>query len=90
MNENYQQNLKVFKKDQPDFEKDISELSSLCVRDLMNKDPLVLSADATYSEALAAFSEHHRVNPIPVVDSARRVIGVVSRFDLIKHFREIR
>lgn len=78
------QNIKVFKKDQSEFQKEIQEISLLVVRDVMNTDPLTLGEQATFMEVLDAFRNHHRVNPIPVIDSDRRVVGVVSRFDILK------
>ena len=56
------------------------------VNPVMNLEPLVLLADATLAEAVKAFSEHHRVNPIPVVDNSGKLVGVVSRFDIIKFY----
>ncbi len=58
------------------------------VGDVMNTDPLVLSDDATVDEAIAAFTEHHRVDPIPVVNSERKVIGIISRADMVKLFQD--
>lgn len=56
--------------------------------DLMNNDPLVLTDDMTVEDAIRAFAEHHKVDPIPVVDADRKVIGVISRFDMVRMFRE--
>ena len=78
------QNLKVFGQDRSRFQKEVEEVANLRVKDVMNTDPLTLSEDATYEEAVAAFRDHHRVNPIPVIDKDRKVIGVVSRFDVLK------
>jgi len=78
------QNLGVYSKDKSQFTKDFEEISSLKVKDVMNKDPLTLFEDATYEEAVQAFRDHHRVNPIPVIDNDRKVIGVISRFDVLK------
>ena len=58
------------------------------VRDLMNNDPLVLSEDMSVEDAVKAFSEHHKVDPIPVVNGERKVIGIISRFDMVRMFRE--
>ena len=74
----------VFGKDKSHFKKEFADVISLTVKDAMNKDPLVLRDDATYDEVVAAFREHHRVNPIPVVDQTEKVVGVVSRYDLLK------
>lgn len=81
------QNLQVLHGDRSQFKKEIEEVSSLKVKDIMNNDPLTLSENATYEEVVAAFREHHRVNPIPVIDAERHVIGVVSRFDVLKPLR---
>lgn len=70
-------------------EKEIENLFLLKVKDVMNPDPLVLSKDATLEETVTAFKEHHRVNPIPVLDSQRKVVGIVSRSDLVKFFIEL-
>lgn len=82
------QNLGVYSKDRSQFNKDFAVLAALKVKDVMNNDPLTLSEDATYKEAVSAFRDHHRVNPIPVIDQDRKVVGVVSRFDILKplHF----
>lgn len=77
-------NLQIFKKDRQLFEGEARELLSLTVKDVMNNDPLTLSEDATFEETVIAFRDHHRVNPIPVIDKNRKVIGVVSRFDILK------
>lgn len=83
------QNIGVFKKDQAAFSKEVGEVASLTVKDVMNDDPLTLWGNATYEETVAAFRDHHRVNPIPVIDENRNVIGVVSRFDVLKPLREV-
>ncbi|KKU53179.1 MAG: hypothetical protein A3F26_01500 [Candidatus Ryanbacteria bacterium RIFCSPHIGHO2_12_FULL_47_12b] len=80
------QNLAVFRKDRGQFKKEVNELALLKVRDLMNPDPLTLSENATFEETVAAFRDHHRVNPIPVVDKSNKVVGVVSRYDVLKPF----
>ncbi len=80
------QNLLIFEKDRPHLKEEIGILSSLKAADVMNNDPLYFREDTTYEEAVMIFREHHRVNPVPVVDSQERVVGVVSRFDVLKPF----
>jgi len=60
------------------------------VGDVMNTDPLVLNENDSVENAARAFSEHHKVDPIPVVNENRRVVGVISRHDMVKMFREHR
>ena len=83
------ENMPVFSKDKKDFQTDIAKVANLKVREVMNDDPLTLYHDATYEETVTAFRDHHRVNPIPVIDKDRKVIGVVSRFDVLKPLRAL-
>lgn len=76
----------VYQKDRGAFRKEIEELQNMRVRDVMNNDPLTLSEDASFEEVITAFRDHHRVNPIPVIDKDHKVIGVVSRYDVLKMF----
>mgnify|MGYP001605692721 CR=1 FL=1 len=78
--------LPIFSKDQFEFKKEVEEISSLKVKDVMNKEPFILYEDASFEEAVRAFQEHHRVNPIPIIDKEHKVRGIVSRCDVIKLF----
>jgi CBS domain-containing protein len=53
--------------------------------DIMNSDPVTVSMDLDI-ESLANVFGTKRVNPIPVVDEQKKVLGIVSRSDLIKLF----
>ena len=70
----------------------ISKRSSLRddmkVEDIMNGEPLVLGEDQTVDDAIRAFAEHHKVDPIPVIDSDKKLVGVISRYDMVKMFKE--
>lgn len=83
------QNMAVYKRDKKDFRREVGEITSLKVEDLMNTDPLVFKEHTTYEDVVLAFKNHHRVNPVPVVDEQKRVVGVVSRFDVLKLFKEL-
>ena len=69
------------------FAQELEKIASLRVRDVMNKEPMTLLEDVPLAEAVLAFQAHHRVNPIPVVDASNKVVGIVSRFDILKIFR---
>lgn len=58
------------------------------VKDVMNPDPLILFENNTVDDAIRAFTEHHKVDPIPVVDMDRKLIGIISRYDMVRLFRE--
>ena len=76
-------NLPQFRKEETHFQEEVLRLK---VSDIMNKEPLTLEPDISYEDVIKLFREHHRVNPIPVVDKDRKVIGVVSRFDVLRPF----
>ena len=77
-------NLPVFSKDKGEFNEEIAAVTKLTAKDVMNNDPLTLPVTATYDEVVRAFQDHHGVNPIPVIDSTRKLVGVVSRYDVLK------
>ncbi|MDO8522829.1 MAG: CBS domain-containing protein [bacterium] len=81
------QDISVFGQDKSHFKKEFADVISLKVKDAMNIEPLILQDDVGYDEVVAAFRDHHRVNPIPVVDSVKHVVGVVSRYDVLKPLR---
>ncbi|PIR87405.1 MAG: hypothetical protein COU11_00560 [Candidatus Harrisonbacteria bacterium CG10_big_fil_rev_8_21_14_0_10_49_15] len=76
--------LNVFGKDKAEFSEDVEAVMKLTVADAMNKDPLTILPETTFEEAVKTFQEHHRVNPIPVIDADRKVLGVLSRFDVVR------
>lgn len=76
-------NLPQFKTEEAHFQEEILNLK---VADIMNKDPLSMKADISYDEVIKIFRDHHRVNPIPVVDADNKIIGVISRFDVLRPF----
>lgn len=63
-------------------------IRSVKVRDMMNEDPLVVGPSVRVEDLAKEFIQHHRVNPIPVVDDNKKLLGVVSRFDILKFFDE--
>ena len=78
--------LSVSETEQNKFKEATREIMDLKVKDIMNGEPLVILEDAPFGEVVKIFCEHHRVNPIPVVDKDSRVVGVISRYDVLKLF----
>lgn len=68
------------------FKKSLEEMIYFTVGDVMNKDPIIMWEGSTLSNVLRVFSEHHRVNPIPIVNAKSKLVGIVSRFDVIRYF----
>lgn len=56
------------------------------VCDAMTSSPITVSEVTSLAEAEAIF-EAHDFNTLPVVDAAGRLVGVVSKLDLLKAFR---
>lgn len=76
----------VYRKDQSLIQDDIKKILSLKVSDVMNKEPLVLQSSVSIEDAAKTFAEHHKVNPIPIVDEGGRLAGILSRSDIIKFY----
>ncbi len=76
--------IENYKKDEDSFKDAIKNLLSLRVEDIMNREPITIEVDAWIQEAFDLFANHHRVNPIPVIDKDKKLVGILSRFDLIK------
>ena len=77
-------NVGIYKKDSGPIKADLKKLLALQVKDIMNTAPLTVNQTAPVQELADLFSHHHRVNPIPVVDESKQLVGIVSRFDLVK------
>ena len=67
---------------------DAKKLSALKAKDVMNPDAITLPEDATLEEAMGVFAEHHRVSSVPVVDKNKKVLGIVSKLDILKSLQE--
>jgi CBS domain-containing protein len=78
------QGFEIYRTDKSSIRDDIKKIAAMRVKDTMNAEPLVLRDDAPVQEAIKAFSEHHRVNPIPVVSAENKLVGIISRSDLIR------
>ena len=63
---------------------EIKSMSELTVDDIMNTEPLTLRETATFDEVIDTFKAHHKVNPIPIINEHSEVIGIVSRFDVLR------
>ena len=55
------------------------------VRDVMTSDPIAVDKHVTLSDVEAIFEEHD-FNGLPVVDESHRLIGMITKLDLLKAF----
>lgn len=76
------------KADEKTFKEQFDKVRTVKIRDMMNEDPLVVGPDVRVEDLAKEFIQHHRVNPIPVIDSNKKLLGVVSRFDILRFFDE--
>ena len=54
------------------------------VKDMMTKDVTTISEDAEFEE-VATLMVRNKIKRIPVVDNEERLIGIISRKDIMKH-----
>lgn len=78
-------NLDTLKRDVEPLRKSFHDILKLTARDVMNTEPMTLSSDTGLVEAAKVFVEHHRVNPIPVLEG-KKLVGILSRYDVIRLF----
>ena len=78
--------FEIYKKDSSLIRDDLEKILKMKVSDAMNAEPLVLKENTSVEEAVKTFGEHHRVNPIPIVDESNKLVGIISRRDIIKLF----
>ena len=76
--------FQIYKKDASLIKGDIQKILGMKVGDVMNRDPLTLFDDSTINDSINAFGQHHRVNPIPIIDKAHKLVGIISRLDMLK------
>ncbi len=56
-------------------------------REIMTDKAVTVRPDSTVESAALIFSEQ-RINPLPVVDKAGMLVGIVSRADIVKLFKK--
>jgi len=80
--------IAVNKADRKDLDEHFRKIREIKAKQIMNAQPLTVSPDTNIDEAAKLFSEHHRVNPLVVVDGQGYLMGVLSRYDIIRFFNE--
>ena len=79
--------INLYKKDKSLISEDLQKILRTKVVDIMNNDPLTVQDDISLEELSKIFGEHHKVNPIPVLGGDKKMVGIVSRSDLLKFFK---
>jgi CBS domain-containing protein len=65
------------------LEQELKKIAGASVRDVMDTDPPTVSPDATL-EDVATLMHERNVNSVPVVDAGGKVVGIVTRADLVR------
>jgi CBS domain-containing protein len=78
------QEMELYKKGSEPIREDLKKIFNIKVGEVMNSEPFVITSDTSIFKVVEVFSQHHRINPIIVVDSANILAGVISRHDLLK------
>jgi|SRR3989344_1819677 len=60
--------------------------AAITVKSVINRDPLLLGESTPLIDVVKTFAAHHRVNPVPVVDKSGKLVGVISRYDIVKFY----
>lgn len=81
-------NLDFYKKDQGEIKGELKNLLTMKVSEIMNREPLTVNESQTIDELAVLFAEHHKVNPIPVINAIGKLVGIVSRYDLVRFFAD--
>jgi CBS domain-containing protein len=63
------------------------KLEGPCVADVMTRDPVCIETGATLRQT-AELLDEHEISGLPVVDDQLRLVGVVSRTDLLRRLLE--
>ncbi len=63
----------------------VQQVVTATAKDIMNQDVPFARPDTTLEQVAMMFAVK-RVNPIPVTDETNRLLGIISRSDLIKFF----
>jgi CBS domain-containing protein len=69
--------------DASDFDHEIRRVLATTARELMTSPVINIDVDATVLD-LATIMIDHNVNPVPVVTDDNKIVGIVSRRDLVR------
>ena len=72
----------IFLESMQKFEERLQRATASKARDMMTEDPVTIAADASARDAGRAMS-HHKHNRLPVVEDDGRLVGMVTRVDVL-------
>lgn len=64
------------------FDRDVNKALGATVGEVMNAEVITIGPDATIEEAATAMHDHD-ISRLPVVDGIGRLVGIISRYDVL-------
>lgn len=74
--------------DRKALDEHFGKLRDIKATSIMNPKVITVTPDTSLEDAAKVFADHHKVNPLCVVDAQGLLVGVLSRYDIIKFFNE--
>lgn len=74
----------LYRKDRKAIQGQLAQIDSLKVKDVMNTEPPLLYEGESTERAIMHLSRVHGVNPTSVVTENRKLVGVLTRYDILK------
>jgi len=76
------------KGDRRAIDEHFGKLRDIKATSIMNPNPVSVRSDASLEDAAKIFADHPKANPLSVVDEQGKLVGIISRYDIIKFFNE--
>ncbi|MBU1118660.1 CBS domain-containing protein, partial [Patescibacteria group bacterium] len=73
----------LYLEDPDAVEHDLKKVLALTAEDLMTEEVITVDPEDSVTDLATIFKEKH-INPIPVVDKNDKLVGIVSRSDIVK------
>jgi len=67
-----------------EFLEDLKKIAAFKVEDLMTKEVIMVGRKNNITE-IATLMVENKINRVPVVDQDQRLLGIITRHDIIKH-----
>lgn len=82
------ENIARGKGDRKQLDAQFGKLKDIKATAIMNPRALSVRGNASVAQAAKLFAENAKVNPLSVVDQQGKLLGVISRYDVLKLFNE--
>ncbi len=76
----------LYRKDRKLIDAQLKVINSLKVSDVMNPEPPLIYSGESVEKAFMQLSSTHGSSPTSVVDISKRLLGVITRFDILKTY----